>query len=121
MPCAAGMQVLVETMWQLLKGQMGQSVRGPSVVYAVMHPENCLIPSKGTKCDTNTGFGPGPVEAFCCDAMDLPGCEASDNPRMCPVSDAAPCVSNLAILMPVYLFKCLSYKQYTPMPAKGLQ
>ena len=50
--------------------------------------QNCLVPLKGMPCDTSSGFGPGPVKGFCCDAMDLPGCEAFADPTQCPVSHA---------------------------------
>lgn len=45
---------------------------------------NCLTPSVGTKCRPFTGFEPGPVEAFCCEAMDLASCKHFFDARFCP-------------------------------------
>lgn len=72
--------------------------------------QNCLT-AMGKRCDTYTPFGPGPVKAFCCDAMDLPGCEAFGDPTQCPVSRAAICVTkDFGISMQAYLHKHLSCK-----------
>nr|QOL01285.1 putative extracellular protein TR9_086 [Trebouxia lynnae] len=70
-----------------VNGSNGPTCKAPKLGLccdASQTSQNCLTPSKGTKCAANSGFGPGPVKAYCCDAMDLPGCEAFSDPTQCP-------------------------------------
>ena len=79
--------------------------------------QDCLIPPKGTNCTAESPFGPGPVKAFCCDAMDLPGCEAFGDPTQCPVSYAEDCTTDLILLMSACQCTCPSLV-LTPKPVR---